>query len=218
MRSALEEKWKTVLSETHEVWPSLAEHAGYLLNRCEVGHDGKTAYERLKLKVATVLGLEFGELVHWSKLPSPGKLSIKWELGVFLGVLPLTGEVWVGDAEGLWTTRTVHRLPVEMRWSFEAAQRLMQGIPRQVEKEDGPYRDPEEQRGEEDEEFFGAWEAVEPAVASARRKRDQAQAPYKVRHEGGGEEKDEAEDSPSPYPYGDTPIASRTRAGLRREA
>ena len=64
MRSALEEKWQTVLAETHEVWPSLVEYSGYLLNRCEVGHDGNTAYERLKLKVATVLGLESGELVH----------------------------------------------------------------------------------------------------------------------------------------------------------
>ena len=90
MRSALEGRWQTTLSETHEVWPTLVDYTGYLLNRCEVGHDGKTAYERSTGKVATVLGLEYGELIHWSKVASPGKLSCKWNLGVFLGILPLS--------------------------------------------------------------------------------------------------------------------------------
>ena len=116
MRSALEEKWKTTLAEHHEIWASLVEYSGFLLNRCEVGHDGKTSYERSKKKVATVLGLEFGELIHWSKTTSAGKLSPKWDLGIFLGIWPLTGEVWVGDTEGLWTTRTVHRQPLALRW------------------------------------------------------------------------------------------------------
>ena len=39
----------------------LPEYAAYLLNRLEVGKDGKTAYERAKGKLATVVGLEFGE-------------------------------------------------------------------------------------------------------------------------------------------------------------
>ena len=177
MRSALEEKWKAAISENHEIWASLVEYSGYLLNRCEVGHDGKTSYERSKRKVATVLGLEFGELIHWSNTSSPGKLSPKWDLGIFLGILPLTGEVWVGDAEGLWTTRTVHRQPLALRWNVEEARQMMQGIPREREKEDGPYRDPTEHEGGEDEDFFGAWDKVEPAAASSRRKRGQDEAP-----------------------------------------
>ena len=75
---------------------------------------------------------------------------------------------------------------------------MMQGIPREVSREDGPYQDP---AGEEDEDFFGAWDHVEPAVANPRRRRGQEEAPYRLRHEGGGEEKDDAEDSePEPYP------------------
>ena len=64
MRSALEARWKSKVAESHEVWPSLVSHASLLLNRCEVGHDGKTAYERSKKKIATILGLEFAWAWH----------------------------------------------------------------------------------------------------------------------------------------------------------
>ena len=75
--------------------------------------------------------------------------------------------------------------------------------------------------------MFGDWNLEETAVASPRRRRSQAEAPYTIRHEGGGEEKDKADDSepnpydkdePAAYPYGDTSVSSRTRGGLRREA
>ena len=39
----------------------IPEYAAYLMNRLEVGKDGKTAYERVKGKVGTVVGSEFGE-------------------------------------------------------------------------------------------------------------------------------------------------------------
>ena len=77
MRSALETRWKATVGETHVIWAMLVGYASFLLNRCEVGHDGKTAYERSKKKVATILGLEFGELIHFKKIVAPGKLSLK---------------------------------------------------------------------------------------------------------------------------------------------
>ena len=40
-------------------------YAGAVLNRCEVGHDGRTAYERLKGKKVRIPGLEFAEGVLW---------------------------------------------------------------------------------------------------------------------------------------------------------
>ena len=47
------------------IMPWMIEYAGVLLNRYNVGADGKTGYERLKGKVASLPGLEFGERVHW---------------------------------------------------------------------------------------------------------------------------------------------------------
>ena len=152
MRSALEARWKSTVAETHAIWPSLVGHAGFLLNRCEVGHDGKTAYERSKKKVATILGLEFGEIVHWKKVISPGKLSPKWESGIFLGIRADSGEVWIGDAEGIWETRTVHRRPIEERWDAQEANILMQGLPKDLSREDGPYQDPTSVMGDNEDE------------------------------------------------------------------
>ena len=44
MRDALEERIGVKLDVQDAIWPWLIEYAGYLLNRHEVGHDGKTAY------------------------------------------------------------------------------------------------------------------------------------------------------------------------------
>ena len=89
MRSALEERYGIELEVDDAIWPWLVEYASFLLNRQEVGHDGKVAYERLKGKRGTVHGIEFGEGVLWKRRPEGGglgKLSILWEDGFFLGV------------------------------------------------------------------------------------------------------------------------------------
>ena len=73
MRDALEERIGVTLEIGDTIWPWLVEYAGHLLNRHEVGHDGKTAYERLKGKEATTLGIEFGESVHWKERKTKGQ-------------------------------------------------------------------------------------------------------------------------------------------------
>ena len=55
-RSAVEERTGAKLTLRHPIMTWMVECATYLLNRYEVGHDGKTAYERCKGKVAKVLG------------------------------------------------------------------------------------------------------------------------------------------------------------------
>ena len=45
----------------------IPEYAAYVLNRLEVGKDGKTSFERARGKKATVVGLEFGEKVLWRR-------------------------------------------------------------------------------------------------------------------------------------------------------
>ena len=67
MLLALEERIGKVLSPSEPVVQFIPEYAAYLMNRLEVGADGKTAHERAKGKKATVLGLEFAEKVLWKK-------------------------------------------------------------------------------------------------------------------------------------------------------
>ena len=52
----------------------IPEYAAYLLNKLQMGSDGKVAYERIKGKRLWILGLEFGEKVLYKKrsLPSGG--------------------------------------------------------------------------------------------------------------------------------------------------
>ena len=50
IKLALEKRYKVELPVQHPLLAWAVEYAGVMLNRCEVGHDGRTAYERLKAK------------------------------------------------------------------------------------------------------------------------------------------------------------------------
>ena len=102
------------IDATHSMWPWIAEHAGFLLTRYEVGRDVKTAYERLKGKSAKVQGMAFAEGTLWKRKRAGGplgKLTCMWEDGIYLGVKATTAEVIVGNRNGVWLTRTVRENP-----------------------------------------------------------------------------------------------------------
>ena len=95
----------------------MSEYCSFLLNRFEVGTDGKTAYERMEGKKAKQQGLEFCEGVLFKrKRANQRKDDSVWDDGVYLGVRGISGEIIVGTKEGVWKTRTVRRKPVEHRW------------------------------------------------------------------------------------------------------
>ena len=100
---------------THSVWPWIADRAGFLRTRFEVGRDGKTANERLKEKSAKVQGIlpAEGVLRVGGAL---GKLTCMWEDGVHLGIDETTGEVVVENNDTVWLTRTVQRKTAPDRW------------------------------------------------------------------------------------------------------
>ena len=59
LRSAIEERWMVKLDPENALWTWVVEYVGWLVNRAEVGHDGRTRYERLKGKKARLPGMEF---------------------------------------------------------------------------------------------------------------------------------------------------------------
>jgi hypothetical protein len=147
MRSALEDRLEILLGSRHAAWAWMAEYAGYLLNRQEVGHDGKTSYERSKGKKAKTFGIDFFEAVLWKRKPSGGglgKLAIMWNDGIFLGVKGTTGEFIVGDANGIHRTRTLTRKPEEERWKKgeKGNISMIVGVPWR-QSDDDPNRDGE---------------------------------------------------------------------------
>ena len=138
MRSALESRCGVKIPAASSLWAWMAEYAAVMLNRMEVGRDGKTAYERTKGKPAKHYGFEFGERVLWRRKPvagALGKLSCLWDNGIFLGVKSMTGEFIVGDQKGVWKTRSMHRKPVEQRWDAAAIAEVS-GVPWRISEDD----------------------------------------------------------------------------------
>lgn len=121
---ALEEKVGRQIDPLGAIVSFIPEYAAYLLNRLEVGKDGKTAYERCKGKRATVVGLEFGEKLLWRKKKADkmAKIRSRWAYGIFVGVRRRSGELWVVNKNGeVMKVRTVKRIPKEDRWSEDCA-------------------------------------------------------------------------------------------------
>ena len=135
---ALEARWGVDIPTTHPVITWIVEYAALLLNRFEVGHDGRTAYERCKKKKAKMMGIEFGEAVFWRRQREGGalaKLSSTWEDGVYLGVRGRSGEIIVADGKGVWKTRSVQRKPIGDRWDARSAD-LVKDVPWRCSEED----------------------------------------------------------------------------------
>ena len=119
------------LSYEHAIWQWITEYSSYLMNQMEVGHDGKTAYERCKGKSAKVNGIKFGEGILWKKQPQGGglgNLQSMWNDGIFLGIKGTTGEFIIGDRLGIKRTRTIQRKPFEKRWDAENL-KIVAGVP-----------------------------------------------------------------------------------------
>ena len=127
LKLALEKRWVFQIPHRHSVVPWVVEYAAFLLNRYEVGHDGKTAYELLKGKRAQTLGIEFGEGVHWRMKQAKGalgKLDSLWSDGVYLGIKGKTGEM----PKGCGGQGTVRWKPEAERWRDTHASMVV-GVP-----------------------------------------------------------------------------------------
>ena len=150
--SALQERLGVRIGADERIVTFVAEYAAYLLNRKEVGKDGKTAYERSKGKKATILAIEFGEKLLYKLKPKEKmeKLNPRWDYGVFVGVRADSGEIWVATKEGVKAVRSVRRIASERRWCQDNKDWVTR-VPWNKEAED-PEADgeiPEGPRGED---------------------------------------------------------------------
>ena len=131
LRSALEVRLGVHLGAENRMWCWIAEYAGHLLTRFEVGKDGKTAYERMKGKKARHAGFELGESILWKRKRAGGplgKLTCMWEDGIYLGVKATTAELIIGTKSGVWVTRTARRKLEDERWSKDSLE-MVGGVP-----------------------------------------------------------------------------------------
>ena len=121
-----------------DVVPWIVEYAATIINKGQVGADGKTAYARLKGKPAHLSGLEFGEKILWkSNVPARerrNKMDADRKHGAFLGQRALSGEYMVGTPDGICRPRSIHRRPQEKRW--EDVLSCIVGMPWKLSKDD----------------------------------------------------------------------------------
>ena len=139
LKSQLDERYKVKISVDHPIVVCLCDYAAYLLNRLEIGRDGKTSYERSKGKKATVLGFEFGEKVMWKTRTSGHmqKMNAQWNYGVFVGVKRVSGELYIANEQDkkIKLARTARRVPEEQRWQGEQLD-WVQFVPWNLGRED----------------------------------------------------------------------------------
>ena len=157
LKMSLELKVKGRLPNDHPVMAWMVEHAAYLLNRCKLGTDGRTAYGRLHGKESTARLCEFGERILWF-VPKKhrAKLDARWRYGVFLGRAANCDQNCVGLVDGsIVTARAIVRLVPSLRWNLEKLGQVT-GVPMDyktkdydaIEEDAAPHQHPEDLDGE----------------------------------------------------------------------
>ena len=99
----------------------LVEFAAYLMNRCDIGSDGKTPLQRLHGRRDNTPILEFEEKILY--MPANPARGGKWEPrfhpGVFVGMLNSSSEAVVVTEQGLaikTRSANIRRVPESERW------------------------------------------------------------------------------------------------------
>ena len=159
LKAALERRLGIRLKASDFIMPWMVEHCGTLINRCRVGVDGMTAYERIKGKPNTKKMLEFGESVlHMSvkskKDKAKDKLNPRFEHGIWLGVHSRSNEDIIGTDQGVLRACTVKKLPDDERWNSERVLKL-RGVPwcpREEPEVADEAREPQDHGDADDEE------------------------------------------------------------------
>ena len=130
MRDALQDRLGCRLPLDHPVISWMTSYAARLLSLFNVGHDGHTAYERLRGKKFNTPLPEFGEVV-WRKLQQKtvakedrGKLQPRWTRAVFIGLVPMSNEMWLWEADKVVKAWRVRRTDLANRWDKQAIENI----------------------------------------------------------------------------------------------
>ena len=121
---ALEHRIGTRVPSDARILCWLVEFAAYLMNRCDIGSDGKTPLQRLHVRRDNTPILEFGEKILY--MPAEPARGRKWEPrfhpGVFVGMLNSSSEAVVVTEQGTaikTRSANIGRIPESERWDAD---------------------------------------------------------------------------------------------------
>ena len=132
-RGHIEEKTGEPVKLDDAIVPWIVRHAAYVITRCRVDEDGKTAMQKIKGRKVNVPMIPFGEAVLF-KLPKvprmPGDFNDRFEIGVWVGCTVRSGEHLVATQGGVFKASSVLRRAQDKRWSSELI-KAVKGTPKE---------------------------------------------------------------------------------------
>ena len=132
-RCAIESKTGKEVRLDDPIVPWMVRHAAYVITRCRVGADGKTALQRIKGRKVSVPWVPLGETVLF-KLPKvprmPGDFRDRFEEGVWVGCTVRSGEHLVATPNGVFKVSSIVRKAEDSRWSADRLDQ-MRGNPKE---------------------------------------------------------------------------------------
>ena len=124
LKAALEHRMGTIVPPDARILCWLVEKATYLMNRCDIGSDGKTPQQRLHGRRDNTPILEFGEkiLCTPAKAVRGGKWEPRFYPGVFVGMRNSSSEAVVVTEQGTaikTRSANIRRIPESERWDAD---------------------------------------------------------------------------------------------------
>lgn len=133
LRSSIEEKTGAAIRLDAAMVPWIVRHAAYVITRCKLQPDGKTAMQKMKGRRVNVPLVPLGESILFKlpKVPNmPGDFRDRFEEGVWLGCTIRSGEHIVGTEKGCFKVSGIVRKSEDRRWSAEAVAKI-KGSPKE---------------------------------------------------------------------------------------
>ena len=123
----LEAKLKTTVRISHPCISWMVENVADIINKFKIGHDGRTAHERLKGKTSKGVIHEFGSVIlhRIPEKPQGGLMMERWVQGVWLGKRFTTDEHVIPLENGkVVRTRNVQPKSLEDGWKFDEIDKI----------------------------------------------------------------------------------------------
>ena len=124
----LEAKLKTTVRKSRPCISWMVENVADIINKFKIGHDGRTACERLKGKTYNkgVIHEFWSVILHWIlEKPQGGMMMERWVQGVWLGKRFTTDEHVIGLENGkVVRTRNVRPKSLECGWKFDEIDKI----------------------------------------------------------------------------------------------
>ena len=133
LKTDLETKIKSHLLTSMAVWPWLARHSAWLVERYQMRTNGRTSYRDCFGTIYTGIVLRFGEQAvcrhpvgtaagrnrQTFKQLRKEKAAKKMDLGIWLGKTYETDEHYMGMSSGIFTARSCRRMPSDGQWKLD---------------------------------------------------------------------------------------------------